>query len=86
MQQKGKFNVGSSSPNAHKKIIGGLKSSLAKNMFQANGSLVELDSILVENNEVSGYLILDRRKYFLVGKKDAHTIKANVTGKASGKG
>lgn len=76
---------GSSSPNAHKRILGGLKASLAKSMFQADGSIIELDSIVINNDIVTGYLLLEKKKYYLQGTKNGNRISAKVKGKTSGK-
>ena len=85
LQQKNNFIVGSTSPNAHKRIIGGLKASFAKSMFQTDGSLMELDSIVVNNDEISGYLVLEKKKYYLKGIKQGNSIKAALLGRSSGK-
>lgn len=76
---------GSSSPNAHKRIIGGIKASLAKSMFQTDGSIIELDSIVINNDVLTGYLLLEKKKYYLQGNKNGEKIFAKVTGKSSGK-
>lgn len=79
------FLKGSSTPNAHKRIIGGLKAAVAKSMFQVDGSIIELDSIVFKGDSLSGYLILEKRKYYLVGNRRGEKIEAKLTGKASGK-
>jgi len=85
LEKKGDFFIGTTSPNAHKRIVGGVKASFAKSMFQADGSLVELDSVVITNEEISGYLILEKKKYFLKGKKEGKSIAAELLGKSSGK-
>ncbi len=85
LQQKDNYLIGTSAPNAHKRIVGGIKASLAKNMFQSNGSLIELDSIVVNNGQISGFLILSKKKYFIQGTQNNSIINANLIGKTSGK-
>lgn len=85
LQQNGKYLSGTSAPNAHKRILGGVKATLAKSMFQTEGSLIELDSILISNGKISGFLILEKKKYFLQGIQNNNKIKADLIGKTSGK-
>ena len=85
LQQKDNYLIGTSAPNAHKRIVGGIKASFAKSMFQSEGSLIELDSINVSNGQITGFLILEKKKYFLQGTQNDNTIKANLVGKSSGK-
>ena len=85
VEKKGAFLIGTTSPNAHKRIVGGLKASFAKSMFQTDGSLIELDSVAFDGADISGYLILEKKKYFLKGKKEGKTITSDLLGKSSGK-
>lgn len=85
VNQKDSYLFGTTKPNANKRIIGGLKSSFAKSMFQKNGSVMELDSVTLNDGKVSGYLIMEKRKYFLVGNKQGLSYSAALSGKKSGK-
>ena len=85
LQQKDNYFIGTSAANAHKRIVGGIKASFAKSMFQSEGSLIELDSINVSNGQITGFLILEKKKYFLQGTQNDNTIRANLVGKSSGK-
>lgn len=85
LQDKGAYSYGTTKPEANKRIIGGIKGSLAKGMFQKNGSMMELDSISINNEILTGFLILGKKKYYLQGKKEGNDIRADIVGKASGK-
>lgn len=85
LQKNGTYLFGTTKPDANKRIIGGLKGSFAKGMFQKDGSMMELDSVLIENNIVTGFLILQKKKYFLKGTLTGNVITAQLTGKTSGK-
>lgn len=82
LQPNGAYLSGSSAPGAHKRIIGGLKASLAKGMFRKDGSLIELDSIVFRGNSFSGFMILNGLKYILRGTKEGKSIVADLTGRS----
>ena len=84
VSEEDKFIFGTTIPNAQKRIIGGLKGSLAKGMFQKDGSLMELDSLTIIDNKVTGYLLLQKKKYYLEGTKIQNKIVASIKGKTSG--
>lgn len=85
LQKNNSYLFGITKPDANKRILGGLKGSFAKGFFQRDGSMMELDSVLIENNTVTGFLILQKKKYFLQGTKNGNVITANLMGKSSGK-
>ncbi len=84
-EANGPYLYGTSKPEANKRILGGLKGSLAKNMFQKNGSVMELDSLSIKENKMDGYLLMDKRKYYLKGVQSGDTITADIVGKKSDK-
>ena len=83
--EQGGFVLGTTKPGANKRIVGGLKGALAKGMFQRDGSVMELDSVTIKDNVVTGNLMLQKKKYYLKGTKDGNSIIAAITGKSSGK-
>ncbi len=85
VQDQGAYFSGTTKPDAHKRIVGGLKGSLAKGMFQKDGSVMELDSFTINGNLINGYLLMDKKKYFLEGTKKDNVITADIKGKKSNK-
>jgi hypothetical protein len=82
LQQKGDYLFGSTPANAHKRIIGGIKSMFAKGFFRKNGSLVELDSVRFNGNQLSGSMILNNIRYILRGTRNGDVITADLTGRS----
>ena len=85
VQKTNSYFTGTTKPDANKRVIGGLKASFAKGMFQKDGSMIELDSVSVENDVVNGFLILQKKKYYLQGTKSGKVITATIKGKTSNK-
>ncbi len=83
--QKGSYYYGTTKPGANKRIVGGVKGALAKGSFQKDGSVMELDSIEIKDNAITGFLILEKKKYFLRGTMKDRQVLADITGKTSGK-
>lgn len=85
LKQSGAYLNGTTKPDANKRILGGLKGSFAKGMFQKEGSVMELDSLAINENLIDGYLIMQKRKYYLKGLKNGKAIIADIVGKKSDK-
>lgn len=83
LYEKDNYFYGNSLPNAQKRIIGGIKGSFAKGMFQKDGSLMEIDSLVFSGNKFTGYLLLQKKKYFLEGVKENNKMLASIKGKKS---
>ncbi len=82
--EKQDYLFGTTIPNAHKRIVGGVKAAFAKEMFEKDGSVMELDSIAFRNGLLTGFLILQSKKYYLEGEKKGNVITATIKGKTSG--
>jgi Peptidase family S41 len=85
MSAGNEYLQGTTSPNASKRILGSVKAMFAKDMFQKNASIIELDSISIINNVLTGYFIMEHKKYWLQGNVSNNTVRANITGKISGR-
>jgi hypothetical protein len=85
LKKNGDFYFGTTPINAHKRIVGGIKSAFAKSMFQKDGSIAELDSISFKQDSIAGYLIIQKIKYHLKGTKKDNSIDLIIYGKLSGK-
>lgn len=85
LKNKNGFLAGSTAPDAHKRIIGGIKGSLAKSMFQAEGSLMEIDSLQWNGERFTGYLLMEKLKYNIAGVKQNGNIYAELTGRIPGR-
>lgn len=79
------YSWGTTLPHASKRILGVVKAMFAKDMFQKNESIIELDSLTVKEHSLTGYFIMERKKYWLRGTIVNNTVLANITGKISGK-
>ncbi|TAE68451.1 MAG: hypothetical protein EAY68_04550 [Bacteroidetes bacterium] len=85
LQPQGNFYTGTTPPNAHKRIVGGIKAAFAKSMFQKDGSVAELDSIALNTDSITGFLLMQKRKYHLKGVKTGNQIVLSIYSKNSGK-
>ena len=85
VKENGAYLTGTTKPDANKRILGGLKGSFAKGMFQKEGSVMELDSLAINENLIDGYLLMQKKKYYLKGIKNGKTITADIVGKKSDK-
>ena len=78
------YIFGTTGAEAHKRVVDGLKAAFAKSSFQKDGSIMELDSLLFSGNTFSGYLVIQKKKYFLQGIKIDDKITATLIGRVSG--
>jgi hypothetical protein len=85
LKKEGNFYTGTTSPNAHKRIVGGVKSVFAKSMFQREGSIAEIDSLTIDKNEVNGCIIIQKVKYYLKGEQNQNKVDLIMYGKKTGK-
>lgn len=83
ISENGGYYSGSSTPDAQKRIIGGIKGALAKGMFQKNGSVIEIDSLIFSGEKFTAYLLLQKKKYFLEGVRENGKIRGEIKGKKS---
>ena len=69
--------------DANKRIIGGIKGSLAKGYFEKDGSMMFIDSLLNTKDSVFGYLNLNKVKYSLKGTIKNNKVNLIIYGKKS---
>ena len=80
----GNFYYGTTAIDAHKRVVGGVKAAFAKGSFEKDGSIMEIDSLTINEDIIEGYLKFEKRKYNLKGKLQNGVIKADLIGKKTG--